>query len=249
MPEPDTREFFRGDYQLAYTDPLSRQDADAQARFIADRLALQPGEAVLDTVCGHGRHAIRLAQMGFRVTGADRSDVEVARAREAARAAGVDVRFVECDMRELPFEAEFHAAYNFFTSFGYFEDEAEDLRALRAFRRALKADGRFLIETVNPLFLSARHQARDWTRGPDGTVAIFEHSWDVIAGVQRNSVTLVPPEGQPRTHDYLVRMYTPDALRRAFDACGFRVREGFGGIDASPLRHDSRRIILLADAI
>ncbi len=249
MAEPDTREFFRGDYQLAYTETLARQDADAQARFIAERLALRQGEAVLDTVCGHGRHAIRLAQMGFRVTGADRSDVEIARAKEAARREGVEVRFVECDMRELPFADEFDAGYNFFTSFGYFEDEEENLRALRAFRRALKRGGRFLIETVNPLWIADRYSQRDWTRGPDGTVVLFEHTWDLIAGLQRNSMTLIAPDGARRTHAYVVRMYTPDALRAAFEGCGFRVREGFGGLDGAALGPGSRRIILVAEAV
>ena len=51
------------------------------------------------------------------------------------------------DMRALPFEAEFDAAINVYTAFGYFADEADDLETLRRVRRALVPGGRFLLET------------------------------------------------------------------------------------------------------
>lgn len=247
MAEPNSPEFFGGDYQLAYADLLAHTDSEAQARFIAEKLALRPGEAVLDTVCGHGRHALPLARMGYRVTGADRSEVEVERAREAARQSGLEARFVVSDMRELPFEEEFDAAFNAFTSFGYFEDEAEDRRSLRAFRRALKDDGRFFIDTINPLALAARFQPRRWERTAAGTLVLRETRWDFLGGFLRESLAITDG-GAERRHELFIRMYTPDALRHALESSGFRVREAFGGWDGGALGLTGARIILVADA-
>ena len=247
MPEPNSSEFFGGDYQIAYADMLATIDSAGQVRFIAEKLALRQGEAVLDTVCGHGRHAIPLATAGYRLTGADRSEVEIGRARQAAVAAGVDARFVVSDMRDLPFAAEFDAAYNVFTSFGYFEDEAEDRRALRAFRHALKPGGRFLIDTINPLALARSFMPRRWERTAAGALVLRESRWDFLEGVLRESLTL-SAEGRDRTHELLIRMYTPDALRRALEVEGFRVREAYGSFDGSALGLGSARLILIAEA-
>ncbi len=247
MAEPWYRAMFRGDYQRAWGPVLARFDSPAQAEFLGRALALQPGERVLDTVCGHGRHAVPLAQRGYAVTGADLSELEIERAREAAARAGVTARFLVRDMRELPFEGDFDAAYNVFTSFGFFEEAEDDARALRAFRRALRSGGRFFIDTINPLSLAGRFQARDWYRTDDGLLVLQERRWDLLPGAMHTTLTLL--EGaSSRTHEFFVRLYPPDTLRRALEAAGFRVTGAFGGWDAAPLLPTSNRLMLVAEA-
>ncbi len=73
-------------------------------RFLEPELAgLSPGRA-LDLACGEGRHAILLADLGWRVVGVDFSPVAIAKARERAARAGVDVDFRCEDV--LDFEPE-----------------------------------------------------------------------------------------------------------------------------------------------
>ncbi len=248
MPEPWYRDFFRGDYQAAWRDVLQRFDPEAQASFIAEKLALRADELVLDAVCGHGRHAIPLARQGFRVRGFDLSELEIRRARDARREAKVDARFAVGDMRAPPLaDGVFDAAYNVFTSFGFFDDPADDLATLRAIRRALRVGGRFFIDTVNPFSIARRFSPRDWERTSDGLLVLQEHEWDFLAGVMRTRVTLEGPER--RMHTFVVRMYTPDALRSALEAAGFRVREAFGGWDGRALGLEGTRLMLLADAL
>lgn len=227
---------------------LARFDPEAQARFLAEKLALRPGELVLDAVCGHGRHAIPVARQGVRVRGFDLSELEISRARDAAGQAGVDARFAVGDMRAPPFgDGSFDAAFNVFTSFGFFDDPADDLATLTGIRRALRVGGRFFIDTVNPFLIARRFSARDWERTSDGLLVLHEREWDFLAGVMRTRVTLEGAE--PRTHMFSVRMYTPDALRRALEAAGFRVREAYGGWDGSALGLEGRRLIFVADAV
>ena len=137
--------FYLRQYGPVFTDAVSERQVD----LMIDRLGLEPGARVLDLACGHGRHAIRLAARGMRVTGLDLSEVFLERARDDARAAGVDVRWVHADMREIPFEDEFDAVVNIFTAFGYLEDDAEDARVIDAVARALVPGGAFLLETIH----------------------------------------------------------------------------------------------------
>jgi len=64
-------------------------------------LASHHAQRVVDAACGTGRHAIALAQRGYQVVGADLSAAMVARARENAAAAGVDVPFFQAGLGEL----------------------------------------------------------------------------------------------------------------------------------------------------
>ena len=60
-----------------------------------DRL---PRGRALDVACGLGRNAIFLASNGYAVDAMDISDVALAKARERARAAGVEVDWIRTDL-------------------------------------------------------------------------------------------------------------------------------------------------------
>ena len=55
----------------------------------------------MDVACGTGRHALELAAMGWHVTGVDYNPELLERARESAATRGLEVAFLEQDMREL----------------------------------------------------------------------------------------------------------------------------------------------------
>ena len=81
---------------------------------------LQPGPvtAMLDVACGKGRHSRFLAEKGYDVTGIDLSEYSIG---EALKYEAENLHFYRHDMR-LPFWINyFDYAFNFFTSFGYFQ--------------------------------------------------------------------------------------------------------------------------------
>ncbi len=151
-PRPWWETFFGEDYLRIYAPVLPPERTAREVEGIVrllEELGVPPGSGLLDLACGHGRHAIPLAQRGYRVTGQDLSRVFLRRAEEDARAAGVSVRWRHGDMRQIAFDAEFDAVINIFTAFGYFDSEDEDLAVLRQVRKALKSGGVFLLETMH----------------------------------------------------------------------------------------------------
>jgi ubiquinone/menaquinone biosynthesis C-methylase UbiE len=78
-------------------------------------LAAGPGVRLLDVACGTGGVSLRAAQAGAHVVGIDISADQLAKARSAAAAAGLDVRFDEGDCQELPYaDGEFDAVASAF---------------------------------------------------------------------------------------------------------------------------------------
>lgn len=98
-----------------------------------DLLDPQPGEHILDVGCGEGTLTRKIAERGASVLGVDASPEMVA----AARANGIDALLM--DAADLPFAAEFDAAFSNATLHWVLEKE----RAAGAIFRALKPGGRF----------------------------------------------------------------------------------------------------------
>ena len=100
---------------------------------------------VLDLACGKGRHSIYLNQLGFDVLGADLSENSIA---EASKNTNDTLHFEVHDMRE-PFEKKYDAIFNLFTSFGYFENEEDNLTTLKAIKESLSEYGFAVIDFMN----------------------------------------------------------------------------------------------------
>jgi 2-polyprenyl-3-methyl-5-hydroxy-6-metoxy-1,4-benzoquinol methylase len=130
-------DFFRSDYLNVYGHMFTEERAEKESAFVARTLDLKPGASVLDLCCGQGRHSVQLAKRGFKVTGLDLNAEYLDLASKAAEAANVKIETVAGDMREIPFENKFDAIVNMYSSFGYLESEAEDLKVLESAVKAL----------------------------------------------------------------------------------------------------------------
>src|SRR5215217_6114829 len=98
-----------------------------------DLLDPQPGERILDVGCGEGTLTKRIIERRATVLGIDNSLEMIA----AACANGIDA--VLMDAADMPFAAEFDAAFSNATLHWVLEKE----QAARAFFRALRPGGRF----------------------------------------------------------------------------------------------------------
>jgi 2-polyprenyl-3-methyl-5-hydroxy-6-metoxy-1,4-benzoquinol methylase len=69
-------------------------------RFLVAEVEGLAGRTALDLACGAGRNAVWLAERGWVVTGVDFSDVALANARGLAAERGVEVEWIQADVRE-----------------------------------------------------------------------------------------------------------------------------------------------------
>lgn len=131
-------------YHILYKDRNYRE-AQIFMDNLTQYLNLPAKSKVLDLACGKGRHAIYLNQLGYDVVGADLSENSI---EEAKKNENDGLRFVVHDMRES-FDEKFEAIFNLFTSFGYFENESDNLKTLEAIKNSLSAYGFAVIDFMN----------------------------------------------------------------------------------------------------
>ena len=131
-------------YHILYKDRNYRE-AQVFMDNLTHYLNLPEKAKVLDLACGKGRHSIYLNQLGFTVLGADLSENSIA---EATKNTNETLHFKVHDMRE-PFEEKFDAIFNLFTSFGYFENDEDNLTTLKAIKESLSEYGFAVIDFMN----------------------------------------------------------------------------------------------------
>jgi len=234
-----------GESYLWFWEPaLDDERSEAEVEQIWTLLGLEPGVEILDLACGHGRIANRLAQRGARVTGLDRQAHFLDRARADAAALGVEVEYVEGDMRAIPWRDRFDVVLNWFTAFGYFPDE-ELHGILRDVRAALRPGGRFLLETLSVTNVMTRFE-REGVSERDGDFLLQLRRYEPLRGGMETEYVAIRG-GEVRRYTVFIRSPTYTELRDWLLAAGFSRVEGFGG-DGEPLTAEHRRTIALAYA-
>jgi SAM-dependent methyltransferase len=208
-------------------------------------LALVPGARILDVGCGPGRHTLELARRGFAVTGVDRTKPYLERARGAAAQEKLAVELVEADMREFQRPEAFDAAISMLSSFGYFEEPADDLRVLRNIHQSLKPGGSLLIDVVGTEVVARIFQARDWQEGPDGSLMLQDRrvSDDWSRMHQRWIVIQKNERHEFRFHH---RVYSGQELAALARQAGFDNVKLLGNLAGSPYDVLAQRLVVIS---
>jgi SAM-dependent methyltransferase len=147
--QKSSENWFTSWFDTPYYHILYKERNYREAQIFMDNLThylnLPEKAKVLDLACGKGRHSIYLNQLGFDVLGADLSENSIA---EASKNTNETLHFKVHDMRE-PFEEKYDAIFNLFTSFGYFENDEDNLTTLKAIKDSLSEYGFAVIDFMN----------------------------------------------------------------------------------------------------
>jgi SAM-dependent methyltransferase len=144
-----TENWFASWFDSPYYHILYIERNFREAQLFMDNLThylnMDEGSKVLDLACGKGRHSIYLNQLGYDVLGVDLSENSIEIAKKNTNES---LHFQVHDMRN-PFEEKYDAIFNLFTSFGYFENEEDNLKTLISIKESLSEYGFGVIDFMN----------------------------------------------------------------------------------------------------
>jgi SAM-dependent methyltransferase len=203
------------------------------------------GRDVLDLCCGAGRHSVELASQGLTVTGVDRSSFLLGKARALAEEQGVEVEWVEADMRDFVRPACYDLVLNMFTSFGYFEVASDDVKVVENVFRSLRSGGKFLIDVAGKELVAAVFQPTTSDESPDGGLLVRRH--EIVDDWSRiKNDWIIIQGGTTTSFTFHLRMYSARELEDTLDRAGFRYVRVFGDLRGGAYGPGAERLIVVA---
>ena len=225
-------------YHILYKD-RNGDDAQFFMRNITSFLQLPKTTHILDLPCGKGRHAVFLNSLGYTVTGGDLSENSI---KAAQQFTNNTLSFKVHDMRKA-FNNKYDAVFNLFTSFGYFEDDSEDISILKNIKNGLTKDGVFVFDFLNAKKVEAE-LVKNEVKTIDGITFtinreikngfIYKHISFVADGNNHKYTEQVKYLDLPKMKDYLTKV-------------GFTIKHVFGNYALENFKEDNAdRLIIVA---
>lgn len=231
---------FKEDYLTVYRH-RDHVRARAEMQTLVQWLGWRAPYRVLDLCCGTGRHAYVLHDLGLTVTGVDLSETLLTQAQLHAN--NRDIRWIHGDMRHVPLHEAFDGIVNLFTSFGYFEEDAQNESVLQEMSRLLCVNGQCVIDFLNAPLVAAQLQPYS-IRTLDATTI---EEWRTIdARFVYKKIVIASPGEQPRQYEERVRLYTVADFEAMFVRCGLTVTRIAGNYDGATYapQHSPRLIVV-----
>jgi SAM-dependent methyltransferase len=240
------RGFFRDVALDVWRDAIPPSQTQREVEFLVRALRLSAGARVLDVPCGAGRLALPLRERGLRMTGVDLAGEQIAGARrlEEEAAAGPAVEWRQADVRDLPWDSAFDAAFCFGNSFGYLDRDGT--RAfVRAVARALKPGGRFAMDTAM-VAETVLPTLRDRDEALIGGVRFIEENvYHADVRCLETRYTFVR-DGASETRGGLHWIFTIPEVCGFFAEAGMRVVGLYGSTDETPFAAGDKVLFLVA---
>jgi ubiquinone/menaquinone biosynthesis C-methylase UbiE len=230
-PIPWYQEFFN-DFR-PYFGLVSQKTTNKQVRYLIKKLKIKPGMSFLDCPCGFGRMSVPIAKKGIKVVASDLCREYLDELNVKAKRAGLKIETHHSDMRTIDFKNRFDAAGNLWTSFGYFENERDNLLALKKMYQALKPGGRFCLHVINRDWIMAHYSDTDWQEIA-GVLYTEKRQFDFATSINRGVWTF-HKDGKSNSYNVDIRMYSYHELIAMFRKVGFVDIEGFSSTEDAPI--------------
>ncbi len=251
--EQDWWKSFFDNHYLSFQLGRPWQNTLQELNFLESLLGGTEGRLLLDACCGQGRHAVPLANEGWRVVGLDYSSALLEKADLESRKSGTpnssNPAWVRADLRAAPFDAVFDAAICMFTSLGYCEQESDHPAMIASIHQALKPEGVFILDLANRDYLVQHPDAtRTWWQAED-SFFLEETRFNPATSQATTRTRRIDPDGRTEVCEYRIRLFSLHEIANILFQIGFMIEGAYGSYLKDPPVPGAPRLILLCRKI
>ncbi len=236
------KDWFASEEYLNVYSHRNNTEAEELIEFILGEVNIKEGASVLDAACGAGRHSKILLDKGFKVTGFDLSRTLLNIANNSFNSDAVNSSFVCADLRNTCFKNKFVMVVNLFTSFGYFEDDAENAKFIKDAYNLIFENGFYVFDYLNPAFV--RNNLIPFSKKQIGKKLIIERR-----SIKNNRVEkeiTINNSTEIKKFKESVKLYSFEQVQSIFTEAGFNLYKAFGDYTGSQFnKNNSSRMLLI----
>ncbi|MBI3173569.1 MAG: class I SAM-dependent methyltransferase [Chloroflexi bacterium] len=225
---------------------------EQSVEWLVSRMEIGQGTRVVDFGCGPGLYTSRLAQRGAQVTGIDFSGRSIKYAREQARAAGLDIQYVNQNYLDFTTDQQFDVVLMIFCDLCALSP-AQRQTMLTKFRSILTPGGRIVLDVHSLAMFERRNEETHfefnlqngfWSAAPYyGFLNIFKYEAEQVT---LDKYTLVE-RARTRTVYNWLQYFSVDSLRAEFREAGLTICGVYGDVAGKPYDAETDEFAVMAE--
>lgn len=223
---------------------VSPAETLAEVEFLIEHLKVKTDAHLLDVACGTGRHATALAQRGYSVTGIDINAEYIAHAKQVNKDSQERLNWLNDDMRNINWKAEFDGGFCLGDSFGYFDHGASET-FIAALAKALKQGSRIIIDTSSVAEVLIPNLQKEQVIQFDDSVVNIKNTYHAESSCLE-SIYELTTDSLKESNTSLRWIFTAGEINRMLGKAGLLVAGLYGSLEGTHFELGADRLLILA---
>jgi SAM-dependent methyltransferase len=245
--------FWRRFYKIRYATSITKKQTQQEISFLKEFLPLSSYTTILDFMCGSGRHILKLAQLGYQVTGFDIDNESINNIKKQIVKLNLEnIKVYVKNAIDFRVIQKFDAAICIYSAIGT-QDEKQNFKIIKNFLNSVKYGGRLIWDLPNPEHLKHFLKPRFIRhRTYKGREYIIDHQRCIEPkpSRERNNILIIDKENNRKYQvEYLLRLYSKGEVARILKQYNFRINKIFGSFKKEVFDINKPRMIIVADKL
>lgn len=211
---------------------------------------------ILELCCGTGRLTVPIAKAGYNICGVDYTSSMLEQAKVKASEAGLEINFIEADIRSLNLQEKFDFIFIPFNSIHHLYKNEDLFKALNGVKNHLKEGGLFLLDCFNPniqyIVEGEKEQRKiaEYTT-EDGRAVLIKQTMRYESATQINRIEWhYFINGEFHSIQNLdMRLFFPQELDSYLEGAGFEISHKFGSFEEERFENKSEKQIFVCKTL
>lgn len=215
-------------------------------------LPKQKNARILELCCGTGRLTIPISKAGYNITGVDFTPSMLEKAQNNASALGLDISFIEADIRTLDLTEKYDLIFIPFNSIHHLYKNEDVLKAFKVVKKHLQEDGLFLLDCFNPniqFIVEGEKELKkisEYTTKDGRQIMIKEiMKYESTTQVNRIAWHYYINGAFDSIQNLDMRLFFPQELDSYLERSGFTIAHKFGDFEEGPFTDSSEKQIFV----
>lgn len=238
--------FFNGHYKEVWRKLIPPGLSEAECTFIEDVANLRKEDAVLDLMCGYGRHALELGRRGYQVTAIDNLQAYTDEINAIAKTENLPVKAVTSSALEASLEQTYRAAICMGNSFAFF-NRVDAMALLQKIAAHLTAGGIFILNTWMIAEIAIKHfQEREWYYVDDYKY-LLDYQFHFSPSRIASEHTLIASDGTVEVIQGVDYIFTLQELETMLHTAGLQLKNVYSTPRKKPFRMGDNKAYLVIE--